>query len=98
MKVYAAQLFLSLFIIQSISSQNFTFQNGTLKIKKTSDKIILDGMLDEIAWMTSDSAYNFKQNFPSDTSLAIAQKVVYIRYDDKNIYVAAKMYLSLIHI
>ncbi len=92
MKVYAAQLFLSLFIIQSISSQNFTFQNSTLKIKKTSDKIILDGILDEIAWMTSDSAYNFKQNFPSDTSLAIAQTVVYIRYDDKNIYVAAKMY------
>ena len=92
MKFCAVQLFLTLFIIQSISSQNFTSQNSSLNIKKTSDKIILDGILDERAWITSDSAYDFIQNFPSDTSLAIAQTVVYIRYDDHNIYVAAKMH------
>ena len=108
MKRYIVQLFLILFVVQPISSQNFTSENSTLNIKKTSDKIILDGILDEMAWITSDSAYNFKQNFPSDTSLAIAQTVVFIRYDDQYIYVAAKMYnaskprkyvtLSLIHI
>ena len=92
MKKYTAQLFLILFINQSINSQNFTSQNSSLNIKKTSDKIILDGILDESAWITSDSAYNFIQNFPSDTSLAIAQTVAYIRYDDQYIYVAAKMY------
>ena len=92
MKKITLQFFLSLFLVQSISSQNFASQTNTLNIKKTSEKITLDGILDEMAWKQSDSAYNFKQNFPSDTSLALAQTVVYIRYDDQNIYIGAKLY------
>ena len=92
MKKITIQFFLGLFLVQSISSQNFASQTSTLNIKKTSEKIILDGILDEMAWKQSDSAYNFTQNFPSDTSLAIAQTVVYIRYDDQNIYIGAKLH------
>jgi hypothetical protein len=62
-----------------------------ITIRRIDQPIKLDGILDEKAWALSDSAYNFYQNFPSDTSLAIAQTTAYILYDDNFIYVGAIM-------
>ncbi|MFY0688683.1 MAG: carbohydrate binding family 9 domain-containing protein [Cyclobacteriaceae bacterium] len=63
----------------------------SLTIRKTSGQIVLDGKLNESAWTASDSAYNFIQQFPSDTSLALAQTTVYILYDENFIYVGARL-------
>lgn len=61
-----------------------------IEIKKIDQKIIIDGQIDEI-WAYADSAYNFQQFFPMDTSLAYAQSVAKVLYDDQFIYVLGVM-------
>ena len=61
-----------------------------IEIKKIDQKIIIDGQIDEI-WAHADSAYNFQQFFPMDTSLAYAQSVAKVLYDDQFIYVLGVM-------
>ena len=82
-------LFVLLWCANESLSQNSL---AGIQIKRAEGEITLDGQLDEAAWAASDSAYNFIQNFPSDTSLSVTQTVVYILYDDNYIYVGAKMY------
>ncbi|MCS7074962.1 MAG: carbohydrate binding family 9 domain-containing protein, partial [Bacteroidia bacterium] len=66
-----------------------------IKIKRTSQAILVDGVGDELAWQFSDVATNFQQNFPFDTSLALSQTEVRLLFDDKNIYVFAICYDTL---
>lgn len=47
--------------------------------------------MDEEAWAGADSAYNFMQYFPYDSSLAVSQTVARILYDDQFIYVLGVM-------
>ncbi len=61
-------------------------------VKKTSDPIILDGILDDAAWQDASPATNFWQNFPVDTLLATNQTEIYFTYDDQNLYVGIKGY------
>lgn len=63
-----------------------------IEIRKTNQKIVIDGILNEEAWQTADSAYNFMQQFPSDTSLANAQTVAKILYDDQYVYISGLMF------
>ncbi|HAS59631.1 MULTISPECIES: DUF5916 domain-containing protein [unclassified Algoriphagus] len=58
---------------------------------KTSEPIVLDGILDEEIWGPEGWNSNFTQYFPSDTSQAQAQSRVKIAFDDQNIYIAAVM-------
>ncbi len=64
----------------------------TIEIRRTSQPILVDGMPDEPAWHLSDSAYNFTQNFPTDSLPAQAQTTAKVVYDDDNIYVLGVMY------
>lgn len=65
----------------------------TLKLKKTKEKIVLDGNLDEAAWRNSgDPADGFWQYFPNDTTLAQPRTEIFMTYDDKYLYMAAKCY------
>jgi len=82
-------------IILSLVS-NITIAQGiitqeNLHIHKIDQPIKLDGILDEEVWALSDSAYNFIQQFPSDTSYSVTQTVAYILYDDDYVYIGAKM-------
>lgn len=63
-----------------------------IEIRKTTQEIVVDGKLDDAAWQTADSAYNFMQQFPADTSLANSQTIAKILYDDQYIYVSAIMF------
>ena len=62
------------------------------KVAFTTEKIKVDGVLDEAIWQKSASIGTFWQYFPSDTSKAQYQTEIKIAYDDKNIYVSAKCY------
>ncbi len=66
-----------------------------LRVQKTSEKIIIDGELQEAIWKTSDSAHSFWQNFPYDTCLSKTKTVVYITYNETALYIAAICYDSL---
>lgn len=61
-----------------------------IQIRRTSTPIQIDGQIDDI-WSQADSAYNFTQFFPMDTSLAEASTVAKILYDDQNIYILGIM-------
>jgi hypothetical protein len=59
--------------------------------KKIDTPILIDGEIDEI-WAEADSAYDWMQYFPYDSSLAVNQSVAKVLYDDKNIYILGVMY------
>ena len=48
-----------------------------IEIRRATSSIVIDGVLDDAAWAFVDSAYDFKQYFPYDTSLAVAQRLYY---------------------
>lgn len=63
-----------------------------LSIKKCKGAIIIDGVINEADWMEADTATDFRQHFPMDTSLATAPTVVRMAYDEHFIYVVAVMH------
>ena len=63
-----------------------------LQIKKTTQSILLDGVLDEEVWKKAEPASNFRQNFPSAEVDAKGKTEVYFTYDEEYIYIAAKCY------
>lgn len=63
----------------------------TLLIARTTESIKLDGMLTETTWKSARKAESFWLNAPNDEGKASDSTVVYITYDEKNIYIAAKM-------
>ncbi len=67
----------------------------TLHIFKTSEKITIDGILDEKVWQTADKANQFQQTYPGDTALSKTKTTVLTTYDDNFIYIAAICYDSL---
>lgn len=69
-----------------------TAQSESIKINKTENPIEIDGDPNDAAWSLADSAFNFRQNFPTDTLLAKAQTVAKVLYDDENVYVLGLMY------
>lgn len=62
-----------------------------IKFKKIDRPILIDGEIDEI-WAEADSAFDWMQYFPYDSSLAVNQSVAKVLYDDKNVYVLGVMY------
>ena len=70
--------------IGGLSAQNIVF-------KRVEQPIQIDGEIDE-AWNLADSAYNWVQYFPFDSSLAVNQSVAKVLFDDKNIYVLGILY------
>ena len=91
-------LFLSLFISLSLL---LPAQEGTkigqrtypdIQLKKTTEEIILDGILNEAVWLKAGAAKGFWQFFPADSSKAGADTEIYMTYDENNLYVAAKCY------
>lgn len=61
----------------------------SLAITRISEKIIIDGELNEEIWNKCEKAAAFCQNFPYDTSLAITCTEAMLAYDDNYLYVAA---------
>ncbi|NVJ87771.1 MAG: carbohydrate binding family 9 domain-containing protein [Algoriphagus sp.] len=71
-------------LFQSLWAQDITF-------KRVNSPIEIDGVIDD-AWSKADSAYNWMQYFPFDSSLAVNQSVAKVLFDDKNIYVLGILY------
>ncbi len=62
-----------------------------LHIKRAISPITVDGVMDEAAWEEAEVADKFYQQFPYDSSVAIAPTEVRLAYDDNFIYVIGKM-------
>lgn len=95
MKNRFLKIFVSLVCFGLVPLENFGQDEGserTLHIKRSKAAIRLDGIIDEEAWQQADSAINFHQQFPFDSSYAKAKTVVRATYDDEFIYFAAICY------
>jgi hypothetical protein len=60
-----------------------------LHIKKATDPIIIDGVLNEQSWKDADVARDFFRITPMDTGYAETRTEVMVTYDDENFYLAA---------
>ena len=78
---------LLLFFFQTTRGQKIN-EDYVLKIGKTSEKIILEGELNESIWEIADVAENFFMILPQDDRKATQFSEVRMAYDDKNIYLA----------
>lgn len=80
-------LFLWLIIVPlSASAQK------AISIKKATNPIQLDGILNEPDWQEAEIATTFWQTLPTDTSAARSQTEVRLTYDQHNLYVSAVCY------
>lgn len=84
---------LSFFLFNLIMGLAVSESKGQdLFIRRATTPIVIDGIMDEGAWMDADVAEGFHQFFPYDSSEAIAQTAVRMTYDDDYIYVIAVMH------
>jgi len=94
MKFYispAIILFLSIIIgINPLSSSAQELEKRSVFVKKISDKIQLDGILDEVIWDQAEIATDFWQMFPTDSLRSTNTTTVKLLYDDTHIYIGAK--------
>ena len=79
--------FLLLLFFKTARGQKIN-EDYVLKIGKISEKIILDGELNESIWETADVADNFSMILPQDDRKATQFSEIRMAYDDKNIYLA----------
>lgn len=89
MRNFKLLLTLSTFII---GLQGQAQERKQVNIKRAEGQIVIDGLLDEITWQNADLADDFQQNFPSDGVKADAISEMKFSYDDKFIYIGAKLY------
>lgn len=80
--------FISTLFLPSLSNAAVK-ETPSLRIIKTTEKIKVDGILDESVWKSIERAGDFVQQFPFDSSLAQSHTEVMISYDDDFIYIAA---------
>ena len=63
-----------------------------MKAIKTVQPPLIDGLLDDAAWLTSPVATEFIQNFPSVGKPATQRTEVRVLYNDEYIYIGAKLF------
>ena len=83
---FGSILVISFLITIPLCAQNS--EDFVLKIKKSSDPITVDGVLDEQSWTNADIAKDFFRVLPMDTGYAETKTEVMMTYDEKNIYMA----------
>ena len=93
MKHFFKILTLFLFIAQfSVYAQTDKFTPPSFTVKSTSEKIRVDGILDENTWKGEQTVGNFWQYFPKDSVRANHQTEIHLATDEKTLYIAAKCY------
>lgn len=76
--------------VGNVNAQNRDLPNAFAF--KLDEPILLDGVLDEAIWQDLEGWNgDFRQYFPSDTSLAEVQTRIKVAFDDDNLYLAAEM-------
>lgn len=78
-------LFLSLLLVFEAKAQKIN-DAYRLQIRKASSEIIIDGILDEQAWLEAEVATDFYMITPMDTSFAQVKTDVRMTYDDQHLY------------
>ena len=79
-----------------LAAQDDDFKNNRedyqIKIQRTSEPILLDGILDEPVWNDADAAQNFWIKYPQMGPNATPKSEARLTYDDKFLYVSMVCY------
>jgi hypothetical protein len=76
-----------------IAFKGFAQEKTVESFKKGNyERLIVDGKLDEPLWKRAKAISGFKQHFPEDNVSANQNTMVWMVYDDKNLYFAAKCF------
>ena len=89
------KLILSILLIQSFNliSQEINLKDDfQYHLTATSEKIVIDGVLDEDTWVNANIGSDFWQKVPYYDSGADPRTEIQLAYDDKYLYVAAKCF------
>ncbi len=65
--------------------------NNTFTVRYIDQIIEVDGILDEPVWNQAESAEDFHQYFPSDTTLAVQQTHIKMLYNNTTLYIGIKL-------
>lgn len=84
-------LLLTLFISVSLE---LLAQEPSFQILRATDKIKIDGELDEASWKSAEVVSNFTRQFPFDTGKAKSKTEVRLTYDAQFLYIAAECFDS----
>jgi hypothetical protein len=85
------QLLIFTFFLHSIFA--ICQENSNINVDKISEKIELDGILDENSWQNADVyAKDFYQYFPTDSLLANQQTIIKMAFDNENLYIGIECY------
>ena len=82
---------LSIFLFSILNSYSQNEKRSVI-VKKISEEIILNGILDEKVWEKADKADEFWQQFPSDSVKATDKTEVKLLYSDTHLYVGVTAY------
>lgn len=63
-------------------------------VQPTSEKIVIDGRLQEKTWFERKAITGFYNQFPKDSGFAPLQTQVFVSYDDSNLYIAARCFIA----
>jgi hypothetical protein len=91
MKSYTLTFFLIFSVVVFGFSQSEKLSDKKILAKKINEEIILDGEMTENFWINAESVSNFFQYRPRDSVSAKLDTEFRIAYDDKFIYILAKM-------
>ncbi|MEN0003661.1 MAG: DUF5916 domain-containing protein [Bacteroidota bacterium] len=83
---------LSILGVQAVCLGQMSTTDRSIYLKSLQGEITLDGKLEEAAWFTGRPAKDFWQYFPTDSVANNPQTEIYMTYDDKFLYIAAKCY------
>ncbi|NVJ86914.1 MAG: carbohydrate binding family 9 domain-containing protein [Algoriphagus sp.] len=79
-------IFLFGFLLVFVAKAQKINDDYRLQIRKASSEIIIDGVLDEQAWLDAEVATDFFMITPMDTSFAQVKTDVRMTYDDQHLY------------
>src|SRR5712672_3533818 len=87
------------FFLTSLSVLTYHLLNAQERIKIKSleaDKIDhdlkIDGLLNEPDWVKAREYSDFQLNYPSDTAMASGRTIVKVLYNDRYLYIGAKLF------
>ena len=66
-----------------------------LLIRKTTEPVVIDGVMNDAAWQEAETADNFFMVLPMDTSKARVNTQVKMSYDKENLYIIAICHLPV---
>ena len=87
--------FVTFFLIFQTTKAQKINQAFQYHIHKTSEKITIDGIMQEAVWKNAQVATNFAMVLPMDTSIAKVPTEVRMTYDNDNLYIIATCYKSV---